>query len=72
MAMTQKRELPPEDRARLLAARRAKDESDEAFKRLVIELGEAVGVNAVCRAAEVSTSRYHDWKQKYASTPPTP
>lgn len=65
--MTQRRELPAEDRARLDAAKQRRDDAVDAYQRLVLELGQTIGVNAVCREAGISTSVYADWKKKHGT-----
>lgn len=64
MTVTQKRELDAEQAERLLKAQALVAESTAAYRALVLQLAVEVGVNAVCRAAGISTAVYADWKAK--------
>lgn len=61
--MTQRRDLSADDLKRLMDAKASADASEAAYRSLVLELGRTVGVRAVCRALNLSTRVYNDWKK---------
>jgi hypothetical protein len=63
MAVTQRRELSPEDTAELLAARERRDQAAEDYKRVVLKMLDRSSFATVAKVAQVSPTTLQAWKR---------
>ena len=63
----QRRDVSPEDTARLNAAKAMADQSRTEFERLCVTMAATYSVREVAKAADVASSTIQKWQAKYGA-----